>query len=273
MRPLVLAFLFVSLNAHAADPSFIQRGEFAGKKILFINYDDIEPNEKYVPGILRDLGFTVDVKVAPKALPPLDGYDQLWMVSSCASAYNFGDAEAERVVRFVKKGKGFYNVMDNVPCVIQGTLAGQKLHGISMSGNYIGQQVINVVSPGAVKKMFEEAMKKGDMNKLTELRRAGFLNGKLYAEDHELLNGISKLYEGITLCHMTESPDLDVILRASDNQSLVAVSKKEGEKVIHDCGFTRMFYQWEANAQTSTHWYQNVATYLMGKQRKDLKSQ
>jgi len=53
-------------------------------------------------------------------------------------------------------------------------------------------------------------------------------NGKLYAEDHELLTGITQLYEGITLCHMTESPDLDVILRASDNQSLVAVSKKQG---------------------------------------------
>jgi hypothetical protein len=216
------------------------------------------------------MGFTVDVLVAPPKLPALDGYDQFWMVSSCSSDFGFGPADADRVVAFVRAGKGFYNVMDNVPCIIQGTKVGQKLHNISMSGDYYGDKVVNVVSPGTVKKMIDEAMKKGDLGELAKLRHAGFLNGKLYAEDHELLSGITQLYEGITLCHMTESPDLDVILRASDNQSLVAVSKKKGERVIHDCGFTRMFYHWEANAKTSTQWYQNIAAYLMGKLRKDL---
>jgi hypothetical protein len=261
--------LFVSLTALAGE-NFVQQGEFSGKKILFVNYDNVEPNEKYVPQILRNMGFAVDVKVAPPKLPDLHGYDQLWVVSSCGSQFGFGPADAERVAKFVQGGKGLYNVMDNVPCVIQGTLIGQKLHGITMTGDYIGQQVVNVVPAGTVKKMVEAAMKKGDMEELAKLRHAGYLDGKLYAEDHELLTGITHLYEGITLCHMSESPDLDVILRASDNQSLVAVSKKSGEKVVHDCGFTRMFYNWEANAATSTRWYQNVATFLMGKHRKDL---
>src|SRR5258706_4487893 len=197
---LCLLALVVSLDARADDRhgDFAQQGEFAGKKVLFVNYDNLEPNEKYVPGILRGMGFTVDVKVATPKLPALDGYDQLWMVSSCSSAFDFGDADAERIASFVRKGKGFYNVMDNVPCVIQGNVIGRKLHGISMSGDYIGEQVINVVSPGTVKKLVDEAMKKGDIVELAKLRRSGFLNGKLYAEDHELLSGITKLYEGIT---------------------------------------------------------------------------
>ena len=70
--------------------------------------------------------------------------------------------------------------------------------------------VIHVVPPGRVKQMVDEAMKKGDMEKLAGLRRAGYLDGKLYAEDHELLSGIEEIYEGITVAAQTPSADLEV---------------------------------------------------------------
>jgi hypothetical protein len=249
---------------------FVKQGEFKGKKILFVNYDSVEPNEKYVPDVLRKMGFTVEVRVAPEKLPDLMAYDQLWMVSSCGDSGKFGAADVERIVKFTRAGKGFYSLSDNVPCITQGSMVGKALHGIELSGDYQGEKTIHVVPPGTIKKMVDEAFAKDDYGKLAELRRAGYLNGKLYAEDHELLSGITTIYEGITLCHMSDSPDLEVILRASDNQSLVAVSTREGERVVHDCGFTRLFYRWEEHAATSTQWYQNVAAYLMGKQRADL---
>jgi hypothetical protein len=269
-RALACLALLLTTASFAAD--FTHAGEFEGKRILFVNYDSIEPNQQYVPGILKKMGFAVDVEVSPKALPALGKYDQLWMVSSCGGMGGaaFGKGDVDRIAAFVKAGKGFYNLMDNVPCITEGQQVAKKLYGVDITGDYIGQQVIHVVSAGTVKKLVDEAMKKGDVEGLAKLRRAGWLNGKLYAEDHELLTGITELYEGITLCHMTDSTDLEVILRASDNQSLVAVSKRDGEKVVTDCGFTRLFHMWEQNAATSTKWYQNVAAYLQGKQRADL---
>ncbi len=267
-RTLLLS-LVLAAPAFAQPTDYARGGGFKGR-ILFVNYDSIEPNEAHVPGILRGMGFTVDVKVDPPQLPKLEPYDQLWLVSSCVGGKPFGDADVKRIAAFVKQGKGLYNVMDNVPCIHEGAKVGAALHGFTVSGAYDGQQMVNVVSGPEMKRLIKLAFDKEDYGKLAEYRRAGFFDGKLYAEDHELLSGIQQIYEGITVCHLSPSEDLEVILRASDNQSLVAVSKKQGEKVVHDCAFTRMFHNWERHASTSTRWYQNVAAYLAGLKRSDL---
>ncbi len=252
----------------ANTPDWISSGEFKGQKILMADFYGQGPLN-YVPDVIRKLGFTVEVQLNPAHLPKLDGYDQLWVVSNCGAS-SFDGTDVAKVKAFAAHGKGVYVLTDNVPCVNEGNQIGQALHGITMTGDYIGEQLIHVVPAGAVAKMVEEAKKSGDLGKLAELRRAGYLNGKLYAEDHELLSGIERIYEGVTICHMSDSPDLEVILRASDNQSLVAVSKKKGENLLYDCGFTRMYNRWETSKQTSSRWYQNVAAYLAGKRRTDL---
>jgi hypothetical protein len=50
----------------------------------------------------------------------------------------------------------------------------------------------------------------------------------------------------------------------------VAVSKRSHENLLYDCGFTRMYVDWDTHARTATRWYQNVAAYLQGKRRSDL---
>jgi hypothetical protein len=278
LRSLLLAFAFLFAPlAHAQNDTrhgdWIKPGEFKGKRILIAVYywegsslDSVPMN--YVPKVLRDMGFTVDVVNAPQHLPDLAKYDECWIVSGTNSMFDKRDLDGLRA--FTQHGKGLYLMADNTPFISEANVIGGALYGTHLDGGYMGGQVVHVVAPGKVKQMVEEAMKKGDMQKLTELRRAGFLNGKLYAEDHELLSGISEIFEGITVAALTPAPDLEVILRASDNQSLVAVSKRPGERVIIDGAFTRLYCGWEANRATSTHWYQNVAAYLLGKRRADL---
>jgi hypothetical protein len=280
LAPAVLALgSLISAQALAAPPlaapkgDWVRPGEFKGKKILLAVYywegatDNAVPMN-HVPPVLERMGFKVDIARAPEHLPDLAPYDELWVVSGSGSTFDTSDAE--RVGRFLGAGHGVYVMADNIPYVHEAKVIGKALHGIDFDGDYYGGKPIHVVGSGAVKKMVDEAMKKGDFEKLAELRRAGFLNGKLYAEDHELLTGIREIYEGITVAHMTGAPDLEVILRASDNQALVSVSHNPKQLIVYDGGFTRLYCGWETNAETSTRWYQNVAAYLLGKKRADL---
>jgi hypothetical protein len=265
--------LLLVLLPSLAGADWVKDGEFKGKRILIAVYywegpalDSVPMN--HVPKVLRDMGFTVDIQRQPAHLPDLAKYDQVWVVSGSAST--FDQTDVQKLRDHLKKGRGVYVLADNTPFTYEANVIAGALYGVSLSGGYDGGQVVNVVAPGKVKQMVDEAMKKGDMNKLMELRRAGFLNGKLYAEDHELLSGIEQIFEGITVAAQTISKDLEVILRDSANENLVSVSKRPGELLVIDGAFTRLYCGWEANAATSTRWYRNVAAYLAGKKRADL---
>jgi hypothetical protein len=252
---------------------WVKNGEFKGKRILIACYywegaalDSVPMN--HVPQVLRDMGFTVEIQRQPAHLPDLGKYDQVWVVSGQGSTFDKTDVDKLR--DHVKKGRGLYLLADNTPFTYEANVFAGAVYGINLAGGYDGGKVVNVVAPGKVKQMMEEAIKKGDMNKLVELRRAGFFNGQLYAEDHELLSGIQQIYEGITVAAQTTSKDLEVIIRDSANENLVSVSRRPGELVVIDGAFTRLYCGWEANAATSTRWYRNVAAYLAGKRRADL---
>jgi hypothetical protein len=265
----LVAFALATSLVAAEPAGYTKRGEFTGKKILFVSYFD-QSYTANVPPKLRELGFTVDVQVTHAHLPELEKYDQLWMVSSCSQDSVFDQSDVERIQAFVKAGRGFYNLMDNVPCIREGAMVAKVMHGLEVTGDYLGDKPVKVVRPGEVKRMVDEAMKQGDMETLAKIRRAGYLNGQLYAEDHELLSGIKEIYEGVTLCHFSESADVEVILRASDNQPLVGISRRGRENVVHDCGYTRLANRWAEFEEVSSRWYQNVAAYLQGKRRVDL---
>jgi hypothetical protein len=270
---LALLLLLPTLAFGDRHADWIQNGEFKGKRILIACYywegaglDAVPMN--HVPKVLREMGFTVDVLREPKHLPDLGQYDEAWIVSGTGSS--FDQSDVAKLSAFLKKGKGVYVLADNTPFTYEANVIGAGLYKTHLQGDYIGGQVVHVVSPGQVKKMVDEAMKKGDMEKLAGLRRAGFLDGKLYAEDHELLSGIAEIYEGITVAAQTPSPDLEVILRDSANENLVSVSTRKGELLVLDGAFTRLYCGWEQNTATSTNWYRNVAAYLAGKRRADL---
>jgi hypothetical protein len=267
--------LLLILLPSLAWADWVKDGEFKGKRILIAVYywegpalDSVPMN--HVPKVLRDMGFTVEIQRQPQHLPDLAKYDQVWVVSGGGGS-GFDQTDVAKLRDHLKKGRGVYVLADNTPYTYEANVIAGALYGVNLAGGYDGGQVVNVVAPGKVKQMVDEAMKKGDMNKLIELRRAGFLNGKLYAEDHELLSGIQQIFEGITVAAQTTSKDLEVILRDSANENLVSVSKRPGELLVLDGAFTRLYCGWEANAATSTQWYRNVAAYLAGKRRADLK--
>jgi hypothetical protein len=265
----LLALLLLASPARA---DWVQPGEFAGRRILLAVYywGGGEPMA-YVPKVLRELGFAVDILREPQHLPDLaelDQYDECWIVSGIGSSFDHTDVEKLR--RYLKAGHGVYVMADNTPFTHEANLIAGAFYGVHLAGEYDGERVVNVVPRARMKQIVEVAMQKGDMKKLAELRHAGFLDGKLYAEDHELLSGIQQIYEGHTVAAQTASPDLDVILRDSANERLVSVSTRPGERLVLDGAFTRLYWGWESNAATSTRWYRNVAAWLLGKRRTDL---
>src|SRR5258706_8263831 len=105
MVALALAFALATTLTAAAPPGYAQRGEFKGKKILFVNYYEGSYTAN-VPKKLEELGFSVDVRVTHDHLPELSKYDQLWMVSSCSNDSVFDQKDVARILAFVKDGKG-----------------------------------------------------------------------------------------------------------------------------------------------------------------------
>jgi hypothetical protein len=272
-RILVALSLLTQLAFADRHSDWIKDGEFKGKRILIACWywegqgvGGAPMN--HVPQVLRQMGFTVDVLREPKHLPDLGQYDQAWIVSGTGSSFDKSDVQKLRA--FLQRGKGVYVLADNTPYTYEANVIGAELYQTHLQGDYYGGKVVHVVAPGKVKQMVDEAMKKGDMEKLAGLRRAGYLDGKLYAEDHELLSGIEQIYEGITVAAQTPAKDLEVILRDSANENLVSVSTRKGELLVLDGAFTRLYCGWEENTATSTNWYRNVAAYLAGKRRADL---
>ena len=270
----MLAFLLAlaAVPTLAGRPTELSRsGEFRGKKLLIANYYTEVPTLplERVPPILREMGFTVDIAQNPANLPPLGSYDQLWIISGGGGS-SFGKRDVDALRKFVERGKGLYVLADNTPYTTEMNVVSQALHQFSVSGDYIGMKMVTVMSRSQIEAMIAKATEQGDFEKLAEYRRAGYFNGTFYAEDHELLTGIEKIYEGGTICHPDVTRGLNVILSSSNNLPLVFLPSDRSQHMIYDCGWTRLYYDWDTHAASSTRWYQNVAAYLMGKRRTDL---
>jgi hypothetical protein len=242
---------------------WVKKGEFRGKRILLACYyvastgDNAEPYPD-VCNVLRAIGFTVDSQAIQGRLPDLDSYDQCWIVSGTGNT-GFGAEDIKAIRQFVNRGKGVYMLADNMPFLYEANQVATALHNVTIQGNYPGEQLIHVTQG--------QQGNSGAGKKIT-----GMKGGKLWAADHELLSGLKAIYEGTSISHLSESPKLYVVLRASNNLPLVSVSTNPRELIVYDCGFTRMYYKWAENIVSSSRWYQNVAAYLMGKKRQDLGS-
>jgi hypothetical protein len=255
-------------NLVGSKHDWIKANEFAGKRILMTVHTKADSFFQYVPDVLRSVGFTVDTwKAGAEPLPDLRNYDQCWVVSGGTANPDL-EKHTQSYLDFVGRGKGLYVLSDNEPLFVEANAIAQKLHGATISGNYEGEQLIRVLKPGELRRLSQGALRAGRGGGAGQ--RAGVVGGQLYAEDHELLSGLNALYEGTSISNIAGGRDLEVILQASDGKPLVAVSKRPKERIVYDCGFTRMFYRWEENAVSNARWYQNVAGYLMGKTRSDL---
>lgn len=140
------------------------------------------------------------------------------MFSPC---YPLDDKSYTAIVNFVKAGKGLCLLSDDEPFTVESNELARRLFGVGVGGNYLADKV---------------AVVRGRKLTPAEVRKFG---GQYEVDDHPLLTGVNFVFEGITVSHVGASDKLDVALKASNGQAVIAVSKVPGQKVVIDCGFTR----------------------------------
>lgn len=140
------------------------------------------------------------------------------MLSPC---YPLDEAAYTAIVNFVTAGKGLCLLSDDEPFTVESNELARRLFGVGVGGNYRGDQV---------------AVVRNRKLAPAEVRKFG---GQYEVADHPLLTGVNFVFEGITVSHVGMSDRLEVALKASNGQAILAVSKVPGQRVVIDCGFTR----------------------------------
>lgn len=176
---------------------------------------------------------------------------------SLSPRFPLDDTATAAIEKFIMTGKGVCLLAANEPYVNEANELANHLYGVNVSGNYSGQRIAYIrqreLSADVVHK-FKSAYE---------------------IDEHPLLTGVNFIYEGMAVSNVGASDKLEVVMRASDGQPLLAVSKVPGQRVVIDCGFTR--YGHGANDETSfilktagtVRLAQNIAAYLAGKDRRE----
>ncbi len=163
------------------------------------------------------------------------------------------DKAFKAIEDFAKAGKGLCLLADDEPFTSEADELARRLFGARVSGNYVADKVATVRGRGLTP---------------AQVRKFG---GQFEVDGHALLTGVNFLFEGITISNVSPSDKLDVAMKASDGQTLLAVSKVPGQRVVIDCGFTRYCHgptertSYIAKTPGTVRLAQNVAAYLAGK--------
>jgi hypothetical protein len=291
-------------NPIGPDVGLGRDGEFKGKKLLF--WSGYENAGKIFFGPTNPLwkawerqGFTVVVKFGQFRTEWLSDIDQLWILStgkfelpfgvppeavvaavdllplseipsgftaaeykfivqatldmSLSRVHPFNEQAYRAIEKFVQAGKGLCLLSDDDPFLVESNELARRLYGVAVKGNYIADKIAYVRE-----------------RKLTpaEIRK---FKGQYEIDDHPLLTGVNFLYEGITISNVGKSDKLEVALKASDGQPLIAVSKVPGQRVVIDCAFTQFCHgptertSYILKSAGAVRLAQNIAAYLTGK--------
>jgi hypothetical protein len=291
-------------NPIGSDVGLGKDGEFKGKRLLF--WSGYENAGKIFFGPTNPLwkawerqGFTVIVRVGQFRTEWLRDIDQLWILSTgrfelplglppeavvaavdllpiseipsgfTAAEYKFivqatldmslsrvhplNEQAYREIEKFVKLGKGLCLLSDDEPFLVESNELAKRLYGVTVKGNYIADKIAYVRD-----------------HKLTpaDIRKFG---GQYEIADHPLLTGVNFLYEGITISNVGISDKLELALKASDGQPLIAVSKVSGQRVVIDCAFTQFCHgptertSYVLKSAGAVRLAQNIAAYLAGK--------
>lgn len=164
------------------------------------------------------------------------------------------DEKAYKAIEeFVKAGKGVCLLADDEPFTVEADELARRLFGARVRGNYLADKVAHVRGRGLTP---------------AEIRKFG---GQYEVDAHPLLTGVNFLFEGITVSNISKSDKLEVALKASDGQALIAVTKVPGQRVVIDCGFTRYCHgptertSYILKTAGTIRLGQNIAAYLAGK--------
>jgi hypothetical protein len=291
-------------NPIGPDLGLSRTGEFKGKKLLF--WSGYENSGKVFFGPANPLwkawerqGFTVIVKFGQFRTEWLSDINQLWILSTgkfelplgvpaealvaavdflpaseipsgfTAAEYKFivqatldmslsrvhplNEQAYRAIEKFVQAGKGLCLLSDDEPFIVESNELAKRLYGVAVKGNYIADKIAYVrernLTPDEIRKF----------------------KGQYEIADHPLLTGVNFLYEGITISNVGKSDKLEVALKASDGQPLIAVSKVPGQRVVIDCAFTQFCHgptertSYILKSAGAVQLAQNIAAYLEGK--------
>ena len=228
-------------NAEGTQYDLAEDGGFDGHTILVLHlYTDKDFDFVKPTAALVEKGFNVIRHTTP---PPvnqlrteLSAASQVWIISS--DRQQLSGEHLNVINDFFQQGKGVYIWGDNDPLYADANAVASKLLGCSMSGNSMGNKVVN------------EAMSNG---------QNGFIK-------HQITTGLEFLYEGHTIAQIHYSEEqLIPILRGSDGHIVTACYDSDGKRAILDGGFTRLYMKWD-DAGTA-RFVKNAAAWLVNWER------
>jgi len=204
-------------------------GAFQGFKILIGQFYPFD-NGKAIEALERK-GFEVrQTQDEHEFLADLDWCDVACFISGsgCPEASSANFLEACTAAR--EAGKGFWIFADNDPFYAHANILLKPWFGWKFEGDTPGGKVLSLAP--------EEC----------RVQMGQF-------QQHTLTNGITKLFEGITICHPPKSKqddfeDLEVIAMSTDGNPSILVGDKTSlddnrGRVILDSAFTKLYCNWD----------------------------
>ena len=229
-------------NAAGSQYDLAVDGAFKGQTIAVLHlytgegFDFSEPQ-----AALKQKGFSVyrwlNQPPSPEALDSaLAKSCQLWIISSSTQKLN--DKHAKVIKKFFDSGKGVYIWGDNQPYYADANFIAQKLLGVSMQGNTMGNQTVNILAKGS---------------------KSGLM------PNHLITTGLQNVYEGITIATIDENEDLTPIIYGSAGNLVAAAYEQDGKRLIFDGGFTRLYINWDTAG--TGRYVKNAAAWLVNYER------
>lgn len=212
-------------NPNGTNYDLLRDGSMRGYKVLIINlcpeWDTCGQRENYNNPIkaLENKGFEVIYRGEfPANFARISAsLCQVWLISG----YNrtITDEQIRQIKAFYNQGKGVYLWADNDPFYADVNPIIKDLFGSTMSGNYIGEQIIGVQK---------------------HIKGVGIVAG------HLISTGISNFYEGVTISNVTMTQYLKPLVYSSDKKVVTAYSDVDGKRLLIDGGFTRLCVDWDS---------------------------
>ncbi|MDH4472906.1 MAG: hypothetical protein QE487_09875 [Fluviicola sp.] len=218
-------------------------GAFEGQTIVVLQFYTGENFDFEKPkAALKEKGFSVyrfsNAAPSPKELEEaLSKACQLWVISSTSQMLN--DEHAEIIKKFFYSGKGVYLWGDNDPYHADADFLAQKLIGASMSGGYYAGQNVTFKADSTTAGM---------------------------QADHLITTGLEYVFEGITISQIHDpNKQLKPLIWSTDGNVVTAIYEDQGQRLIIDGGFTRLYCNWETAG--TGRYVKNAAAWLVNYER------
>jgi hypothetical protein len=80
--------------------------------------------------------------------------------------------------------------------------------------------------------------------------------------EHQLTQGVNNLYEGITICTIDPVPGVTILGKSHDGQRCLGCFEREGQRVVLDAGFTKLYTQYYSKSAGLGRYLSNIAFWL-----------